>query len=203
MIRLARFAAGAAIAALVAAGGLAAASGGLADAAAASPSSGSAPSVEPSGVPGSTPAQRGAGAPVTARSISVDDGDSFVARRADGSKIRVRLAGIDAPEKSQPWANAARQKLRGLLHERELVITPLKADRWGRLVALVAADGEDPALMMLEAGLAWHFSRYDRDLPVASRDRYAQAESEARSARLGLWQANEPEPPWEFRRRQR
>lgn len=196
MIRLARFAAGAAIAALVAAGGLAAAS-------AASPASGPAPSVESAGVPGLTPALRSARAPVTARSISVDDGDSFVARRPDGTKIRVRLAGIDAPEKSQPWANAARQKLRGLLHERELVITPLKTDRWGRLVALVAADGEDPALLMLEAGLAWHFSRYDRDLPVAWRSRYAQAQTEARGARLGLWQADEPEPPWEFRRRRR
>lgn len=195
MIRLARFAAGAAIAALVAAGS---------PAAAPAASSGPGPSsVEIAGVPASTPAPRSATAPVTARSISVDDGDSFVARRADGTKIRVRLAGIDAPEKSQPWANAARQKLRGLLHERELVITALKTDRWGRLVALVAADGEDPALAMLEAGLAWHFTRYDRDLPVASRERYARAESEARSARLGLWQANEPEAPWEFRRRQR
>jgi endonuclease YncB( thermonuclease family) len=194
VIRLARFAAGAAIAALVAAGGLAAASAAASD---------PAPSVEIAGVPASTPAPRSATAPVTARSISVDDGDSFVARRADGTKFRVRLAGIDAPEKSQPWANAARQKLRGLLHERELVITALKTDRWGRLVALVAADGEDPALAMLEAGLAWHFTRYDRDLPVALRERYAQAEAEARSARLGLWQANETEAPWEFRRRQR
>lgn len=196
MIRLARFAAGAAIAALVAAGGLAGAWAGP-------PEPRSAPSTEPARVPESTPAPRGADARVVARSISVDDGDSFVARRADGTKIRVRLAGIDAPEKSQPWANVARQKLRALLAERELVITPLKTDRWGRLVALVQAGGEDPALLMLEAGLAWHFTRYDRDLPVALRDRYARAEAEARSAPLGLWQASEPEPPWEFRRRQR
>jgi len=196
VIRLARFAAGAAIAALVAAGGLAAAWAGP-------PEPRSAPSPEPARVPESAPAPRSADARVVARSISVDDGDSFVARRADGTKIRVRLAGIDAPEKSQPWANVARQKLRALLAERELVITPLKTDRWGRLVALVQAGGEDPALLMLEAGLAWHFTRYDRDLPAALRDRYARAEAEARSAPLGLWQASEPEPPWEFRRRQR
>jgi len=196
VIRLARFAAGAAIAALVAAGGLAAAWAGP-------PEPRSAPSTEPARVPESAPAPRSADARVVARSISVDDGDSFVARRADGTKIRVRLAGIDAPERSQPWANVARQKLRALLAERELVITPLKTDRWGRLVALVQAGGEDPALLMLEAGLAWHFTRYDRDLPAALRDRYARAEAEARSAPLGLWQASEPEPPWEFRRRQR
>ncbi|MCM5571919.1 thermonuclease family protein [Burkholderiaceae bacterium FT117] len=135
--------------------------------------------------------------------LGVDDGDSFVARRPDGGRIRVRLAGIDAPEKSQPWAAAARRKLRETLDGRALRITPLKTDRWGRYVALVDADGEDPALAMLEAGLAWHFARYDRDLPERLRPIYAQAASEARERRAGLWQQADPEPPWEFRQRSR
>lgn len=142
-------------------------------------------------------------APFEARSIAIDDGDSFVVRRADGTKLRIRLAGIDAPEKSQPWANVAREKLAALLDKRALSISALKIDPWGRLVALVDIDGEDVALAMLDAGLAWHYTRYDRDLPAALRERYARAATRARREHLGLWRAARPEPPWEFRRRSR
>jgi endonuclease YncB( thermonuclease family) len=138
---------------------------------------------------------------VDARLIKVDDGDSFVARQAGGARIRVRLAGIDAPERSQPWANRAREKLRDALDGRNLKIHSAKTDRYGRQVALVQVDGEDVSLAMLEAGLAWHFARYDGDLPPALRSRYAAAAAQAREARIGLWRDDDPEPPWQFRRR--
>lgn len=146
-------------------------------------------------------ARPAASAPLTAVAVGVDDGDSFVARKRDGAKIRVRIAGIDAPEKSQPWAGLARQRLRALLVGKAVRIEPLKTDPWGRYVALVDVEGEDPALTMIEDGLAWHFARYDRDLPPALRPRYALAEAQARERRVGLWQAPDPEPPWDFRKR--
>src|SRR5690606_24156098 len=68
------------------------------------------------------PAHAATSVPVTAVAVGVDDGDSFVARRRDGAKIRVRIAGIDAPEKSQPWAAVARKRLRELLVGREIRI---------------------------------------------------------------------------------
>jgi endonuclease YncB( thermonuclease family) len=134
---------------------------------------------------------------------SIDDGDSFSARRKDGTRVRIRLAGIDAPERTQPWAGIARKHLASLLEGSALRITPVKTDPWGRYVALVDADGQDPALAMLEAGLAWHFARYDRDLPNERRERYAAAAARARSQRDGLWQQPSPEAPWDFRRRTR
>lgn len=154
----------------------------------------------PGGLPAAA-ARTAASAPIAAVAVGVDDGDSFVARKRDGAKIRVRIAGIDAPEKSQPWAAVARQRLRGLLVGREIRIKPLKTDPWGRYVALVEVDGEDLALAMIQDGLAWHFARYDRDLPPPLRPRYAQAEAQARERRAGLWQAPDPEPPWDFRKR--
>lgn len=154
----------------------------------------------PGGLPAAA-ARTAASAPIAAVAVGVDDGDSFVARKRDGAKIRVRIAGIDAPEKSQPWAAVARQRLRGLLVGREIRIKPLKTDPWGRYVALVEVDGEDLALAMIQDGLAWHFARYDRDLPSPLRPRYAQAEAQARERRAGLWQAPDPEPPWDFRKR--
>jgi len=155
----------------------------------------------PGGLSVPAAARTAASAPIAAVAVGVDDGDSFVARKHDGAKIRVRIAGIDAPEKSQPWAAIARQRLRALLVGREVRIQPLKTDPWGRYVALVEVEGEDPALAMIEDGLAWHFARYDRDLPPALRPRYALAEAQARERGLGLWQAPDPEPPWAFRKR--
>ncbi|MFP5406799.1 MAG: thermonuclease family protein [Gammaproteobacteria bacterium] len=138
-----------------------------------------------------------------ARSIAISDGDSFEVRRLDGRRVRIRLAGIDAPEKSQPWANVARDRLGALLRGRTLSVAAVKTDRWGRLVAFVDAEGEDVALTMLDAGLAWHYPRYDHELPPALRERYARAAAHAREERVGLWRAANPEPPWEFRRRSR
>ena len=138
-----------------------------------------------------------------AATIAVSDGDSFVVRGADGARLRVRLAGIDAPERSQPYSAVARRHLNDLLGGRELMLEPIKIDPFGRLVARVDVDGLDPALALLQAGLAWHFARYDRDLPPVLRVRYADAAAVARRERLGLWRVDDPEPPWEFRRRSR
>jgi endonuclease YncB( thermonuclease family) len=138
-----------------------------------------------------------------AHALSVADGDSFEARRADGKKIRIRLAGIDAPEKSQPWANKSREKLREFLGRHELEVRALKTDPWGRYVAVVTAGDGDASLAMLAAGLAWHFERYDSDLTPALRKRYAEAAAAAQAERAGLWRDDDPEPPWEFRRRSR
>src|SRR5690606_6577808 len=95
----------------------------------------------------------------------------------------------------------ARRRLDTLIGKREVMLAPIKIDPFGRLVAHVDVDGVDAALAMLEAGLAWHFARYDRDLSPELRLRDAGAAAIARRERLGLWRDDAPEPPWEFRRR--
>lgn len=142
-----------------------------------------------------------------ARSTQVQDGDSFVARTADGSQRTIRLSGIDAPERTQAHADQARQNLRGLLDGHELSVHVAKTDQYGRAIAQVFIEGDskrlDVGLAQIEAGMAWFFRRYQDDLPVAARERYADAERAARNAAKGFWQATDPEPPWDFRRRQR
>jgi endonuclease YncB( thermonuclease family) len=143
---------------------------------------------------------------VKARSIRVQDGDSFVARLEDGSSRTIRLSGIDAPERSQALADPSRRNLQRLLEDRELRVHVAKKDPYDRWVAQVfVSDGGtavDVGLEQIESGLAWFYRHYRTDLPPESRERYAQAEQAARSASRGLWQAGRPEPPWEFRRRQ-
>ena len=149
----------------------------------------------------------GRGVPATPQegvSIAVHDGDSFVLRTDDGQRVQIRISGIDAPEKSQPFADVSRQHLAQALRDRRLRIEPVKRDPYDRLVAKVLVDQGDTGLAdvglaQIEAGLAWHFRRYASDQPAGDRARYAQAERDARQAGSGLWQDPAPVAPWDFR----
>lgn len=122
------------------------------------------------------------------------DGDTLLVE-ANGEQIRVRIFGIDSPERGQPFADVARRRLGGLIEGQPLVLEPIEVDRLGRLVARVRLeDGRDVGGEMLAAGLAWHFTRYSSD-----RD-YAATEGRARNTGEGLWQDRDPQPPWEWRR---
>jgi len=140
-----------------------------------------------------------------ARSLRVQDGDSFVARLADGSSRTIRLSGIDAPERSQPHADDSQQNLRRLLENRDLQVQVAKTDAYGRSVAQVFVSSEggpvDVGLAQVSSGMAWFYRRYRQDLPAAAGDHYADAEKNARDSRRGLWRAEDPQPPWDFRRR--
>ncbi|NLD54548.1 MAG: hypothetical protein GX652_07800 [Burkholderiaceae bacterium] len=143
---------------------------------------------------------------LAARAVHVQDGDSFVAVADDGTRLTVRLSGIDAPERRQPFADRSRRNLRDLLEKQSLRIRVAKTDRFGRIVGevyVVRPDERtvDAGLEQIAAGFAWYFRRYADDLPPPLRDRYAQAESRARDGGAGLWRDPKPEPPWDFRRR--
>ena len=77
---------------------------------------------------------------------------------------------------------------------------PEKLDRHGRTVAVVRLqDGTDVCLAQIEAGLAWHYKRYEHEQTPDDRARYAAAEIIARAAQRGLWRSQSPMEPWEFR----
>lgn len=146
--------------------------------------------------------------PIEGVALEVHDGDSFVFRSDDGVRLKIRVSGIDAPERLQPFADASRRRLGELLRGRRLRIEPVKRDVYGRTVArVIVLDGEPPGrdagLAQLEAGLAWYFRRYRSDLPPGDAQRYWQAETAAREARSGLWRNERAEAPWDFRARVR
>lgn len=136
---------------------------------------------------------------VQGRVLRVLDGDSLLVIIADNGVRGVRIAGIDAPEKGQPHADASRRALLALLDQREVRVDAVKTDAFDRLVGRVFVDGRDAGLVQLRAGLAWHFKRYDADLAPAVRRRYAEAERQARLRGVGLWRGPGPTPPWEHR----
>ena len=125
------------------------------------------------------------------------DGDTFHGLTKENEQIKFRVYGIDAPERTQAFANRSRQHFSDLIFEKTVGIkVQTKRDRYGRpIVWVYTDDGKDVGLEMLKAGMAWHYKEYD------SSPEYDKCEREAREARIGLWVDNNPVAPWDFRRK--
>lgn len=127
----------------------------------------------------------------------VSDGDTIRVRCGDGDQLKVRLAEIDAPEKAQAFGKAAKDQLSDLVYGYDVSLEVVDTDRYGRIVALVEANGINVNRQMLQLGMAWCYTQY------AKHDWCAQSQTSAQSAKIGLWAAPEPTPPWEYRRREK
>ena len=129
------------------------------------------------------------------------DGDSLVVTGPDGREIEVRVFGIDAPERRQPWSRRSREALRRLIEGGAVTLDVRDIDAYGRTVAVVRRqpDGLDAGSEMVRLGLAWVYRRYTDDARLIS------LEEEARAAGLGLWSepASRRVPPWDWRRQNR
>jgi endonuclease YncB( thermonuclease family) len=134
------------------------------------------------------------------RIVAVLDGDTVTLLDHDKAQHRIRLAGIDAPEKSQAFGQASKQSLSDLVFARDVTVKTGKTDLYGRLVGKIMVLGEDANLEQLKRGLVWHYKAYAREQSQADRLAYAAAEDVARAARVGLWRDADPIPPWTFRR---
>lgn len=128
----------------------------------------------------------------------VADGDTVVLQQGNRS-IRVRLGGIDAPEKSQTYGEESKAELARLIDGKQVYLVETDQDKYGRSVGVIFLREGDTFLninlAMLEAGAAWHYKQYSLG------SAYAEAEQHARTARRGLWADPSPTPPWDFRHR--
>lgn len=138
-----------------------------------------------------------------ARVEHVPDGDSLTVRSQDGRRLKIRMAGIDAPEIGQPHADVSRDHLRSRIGDQPVEIDPVKNDPFGRLVARVWIGGEDLGLIQVSQGHAWHFERYEAEQTGRERTAFRQAQARARAERVGLWNERHPTPPWDYRAAER
>ncbi|MEX0959106.1 MAG: thermonuclease family protein [Burkholderiales bacterium] len=113
---------------------------------------------------------------------------------------RIRLAGIDAPERRQPFGNVSKQNLSNLAFGQTARADCYKRDRYERQICTVRVNGKDVGLAQLDAGLAWVYRRYVGELPPIQQQEYRSAEDRAAADRAGLWRNLDPVPPWEWRR---
>ena len=138
-------------------------------------------------------------ATITGKVVAVADGDTITVLDAGNVQHKIRLGGIDAPEKAQPYGQTSKQSLSDLVYGKTVMVDTDKTDRYGREVGKVLVDGVDTNLEQVRRGLAWHYKAYQREQPPEDRLAYAAAEKDAAAAHLGLWQDAVPVAPWDWR----
>lgn len=128
--------------------------------------------------------------------IVVIDGDTVLfkpdAYAGTRAFIKVRLAGIDAPEAGQAHGETAAAALRTRVLRQRATLDIVAVDRYDRRIGRLTLGGEDVSAWLVREGHAWADRRAG---PVLEG-----FEAEARAARRGLWQARDPLPPWQWRR---
>lgn len=140
----------------------------------------------------------------TARCVRVCDGDTIWVRRGMfRRRLKLRLIGMDAPESEQRFGLAAEKALSGYALGKTVRVTSIGTDRYGRWVSRVHVGGLDLSEAMIAQGLAWPYYAYFKNLTSAERSAYKTAFNAAKTAGIGLWQDNRPEPPWNWRKRHR
>jgi len=142
-------------------------------------------------------------AEITGMVVSVRDGDTLTILDSNKRQRKIRLAGVDAPEKGQASGFRSKERLVKMLYDREVVIEGSKKDRDGSLTAKVFVDGHDVGLEQIRAGLAWWCRACAEEQTPEDRAIYELAENAARRRKLRLWRDAEPVPPWEWRRQKR
>lgn len=128
--------------------------------------------------------------------VKIADGDTFTIL-IDQKQKRVRLYGIDCPERNQDFGLAAKKFTTSCVAGKKVLVVQKHKDRNGRIVGVVFVDGFNLNEALLREGYAWQFTRYDNS------PEWTALQDAARKQRKGLWQQPSPIPPWEFRARRR
>ena len=133
--------------------------------------------------------------------VSVADGDTITVLDAEKNQHKIRLQGIDAPEKAQAFGAKSKQALYEMVHGKTVQVSFEKSDKYGRILGKVLLDGQDICHEQIKAGLAWHYKKYQNQQPLVDRDDYSASETAAKNEKLGLWSDPRPVAPWDFRKR--
>ena len=135
-----------------------------------------------------------ADANISGRVVGVADGDTLTVLDDANQQYKIRLAGIDAPEKVQPFGQVGKQRLAELCFNKHATVDVVNTDRYGRTVGDVTCDGLHANAEMVRGGNAWVYRHYDKGF-----ESFYALEEAAKEAKLGLWADDNPTPPWEWR----
>ena len=150
---------------------------------------------------------------LSGRVVAISNGDAITVLDARKKEHKVRIAGINAPQKAQPYGDRSRKHLSELVYDKAVDVEWRKYDRYGRIVGkiMMAAPNSCPAsrrdcprtldvgLAQIGAGLAWHFAPNGEEQTPQARAVYSFSEQVARGKRVGLWADTAPIPPWQWR----
>ena len=134
------------------------------------------------------------------RVVGVADGDTITILDKTNTQYKIRLAGIDAPEKKQSFGNVSKKSLSDMVYDKQVTIYWDKQDRYGRTVGKVLKDGFDINLEQIKRGMAWFYKKYQNEQVLQDRLDYLHAQEIAQKNRIGLWNDSDVIAPWEFRK---
>lgn len=134
------------------------------------------------------------------RVVGIADGDTVTVLDASNTQVKIRLMGIDAPEKKQAFGRKSKESLSALVFNKQVTVEFSKKDKYGRTVGKIVVDGVDANLEQVKAGMAWHYKKYQNEQSEDDRSNYAIAEEQARVEKRGLWVDTDPTPPWVWRK---
>jgi endonuclease YncB( thermonuclease family) len=140
---------------------------------------------------------RKAGKLKSGKVVNISDGDTFKLLIEGNQTVRVRLHGVDAPEKGQDYGTQARQVLSELIFSKNVDVVQKTKDRYGRVVGVVFVDGANVNEELLRRGLVWHYTDYDRN------EMWAALQTQAQQQKRGLWNQPNPTAPWQWRKERR
>jgi micrococcal nuclease len=131
---------------------------------------------------------------LTGRVLAIADGDTLTVLDGSNTQHKIRLAGIDAPEKGQPFGTKARENLAGKVFGQVVHVEVIDVDRYHREVGRIYLGERFINAEMVRDGFAWRYPQYDKP------GEFTAAEDDAREQKRGLWADPNPMPPWEWRR---
>ena len=135
------------------------------------------------------------------RVVGISDGNTITILDDAKTQHKIRFAGIDAPERKQPYGDRSRQSLAALVFQKRVELRCHKKDRYGREVCAVYEGLRDVGLEQIRQGMAWHYKEYQHEQSTQDRLMYRDEEDSAKASRAGLWKDAKAVPPWEWRRR--
>lgn len=139
---------------------------------------------------------------LTAEIVGISDGDTVIAFFPEERILRkIRLAMIDAPEFKQPFGKKSRKSLSDLVYKQKVIVRPDGEDRYGRMLAELIVNDVNVNVEQIRRGFAWHYKYYARTQNYEKHIIYSQAETMAREKRVGIWQLDNPVPPWIYRKK--
>lgn len=127
--------------------------------------------------------------------IRVLDGDTVELLDTSKNTYRIRLANIDAPEKSQSFSEVSRQALASFVFRKPTTVHKQGVDRYGRVIGVLVVDGVNVNAQMVHQGLAWVYTQYNKDSTLV------ELQQDAKARKAGLWTDPDPIAPWDYRAR--
>lgn len=128
---------------------------------------------------------------------TVIDGDLITILNR-GKEVEVRLYGVDAPEKTQPFGQNAKNFIGAMASDKELWVKTIRKDTNGRTVGLVFANGINLNEQLVSQGYAWVLRQECATESFCAE--WVRLETNAKDSRKGLWANTNPAPPWEHRK---